>query len=203
MFTSALGWAAAAFAAIVALPQVIRLLRTKAVGGISPGAWQIILSANLAWLAHGVYTGYPNIWVPNLIFATCSATILWQLAQHAQRRAAGLLLPSLAVAAGTFGLELGAGALAFAVAAFLPSGLAQLAQLRALVVSPSIRGVSMAFLALNVVNQVLWVSWALLAREQSVALVGCSIGTLMLVNLVWATLRHRGLVRARLALRSF
>ena len=202
MFVELLGWAAAASLAAVALPQVIKLLRTRAIAGISPSAWQIVLGANLAWSAHGLFTDHPNIWVPNLIFLLCSTTILTQLARHSRRSIPRLFLPGLTLGSVAFALDVAAGPVVFAVAAVIPSATAQLVQLRELIVAPSIHGVSMPFLMLNVTNQCLWVCWALLAAETSVTIASSCIGSLMTANLAWATLRRLGVVRPRSAQRS-
>lgn len=197
MFVELLGWAAALSLAAVALPQVIKLLRSKTIAGISPSAWQIVLGINVAWSAHGLFTGHPNIWVPNLIFLVCSATILVQLARHGVRSLPRLFLPGVVLASVAFALDVTVGPVAFAIAAVIPSATAQLAQLRELIVAPSIRGVSMPFLVTNVANQCLWFSWALLAHERSVTIASLCIGSLMTANLVWATLRRLRLVRTR------
>ena len=202
MFVELLGWAAAASLAAVALPQAIKLLRSKTIAGVSPAAWQMMLGVNLTWSAHGLFTHHPNIWVPNLIFLCCSTTILAQLARRGVRSVPRLFLPGVALASVTFALDLTAGPVVFALAAVIPSATAQLAQLRELIVAPSIRGLSMPFLIINVLNQCLWVSWALLAHERSVTLVASCIGSLMTVNLVWATLRRLGVVRRRVSVLS-
>lgn len=195
VFVEFLGWVAAASLAAVALPQAIKLLRSKTIAGISPSAWQMMLGVNLAWSAHGLFTHHLNILVPNLIFLGCSTTILTQLARHGVRSVPRLFLPGVVLGSVTFALDVVAGPVVFALAAIVPSATAQLAQLRELIRAPSIRGVSMPFLIMNVVNQCLWVSWALLAHETSVTLAASCIGSLMTVNLVWATLRRLGAVR--------
>ena len=119
MWIEALGWAAAAFGSLVALPQVVKLFQTGAAAGVSLSAWQASFGANIAWTVHGVLGGYTNLWVPNVIFFCCSTLI--------------------------------------------------------------------------------WVTWAALAGESSVILVGSSLGVLMAMNLCWAVLRRLRLVRARLA----
>jgi uncharacterized protein with PQ loop repeat len=202
VFVEILGWAAAVTLAAVALPQVIKLLRTKTIAGISPAAWQIVLGVNLAWTAHGLFTNHPNIWVPNLIFLVCSTTILTQLARHSERSVPRLFLPGLTLGSVTFALDVAAGPVVFGIAAVIPSATAQLAQLRELIIAPSIHGVSMPFLMMNVANQCLWVSWALLAHEKSVIIASLCIGSLMTANLAWATVRRLGVVRARLARRT-
>ena len=52
---------------------------------------------------------------------------------------------------------------------------------------------------MNVGNQLIWVSWAALEGESSVILVGSTLGVVMVLNLLWATLRRFRVVRARLA----
>jgi len=202
VFVEFLGWAAAVFLAAVALPQVIKLLRTRTIAGVSPSAWQMMLGVNLAWTSHGLFTDHPNIWVPNLVFLVCSTTILTQLARHGGRSVPLLFLPGVTLGSVAFALDVAAGPVVFAVAAVIPSATAQLAQMRQLILAPSIHGVSMPFLMMNVANQSLWVTWALLAHEKSVTIASLCIGSLMTANLVWATLRRLGVVRTRLALRT-
>ena len=199
MFVEYLGWTAAAFLAAVALPQVIKLLRTRAIAGISPSAWQFMLAVNLAWTAHGLLTDRPNIWLPNLVFLVCSTTILIRLARQGGWAAPRLFLPGVILGSVAFALDVAVGPVAFAVAAVIPSATAQLAHLRELILAPSIQGVSMPFLMMNVANQCLWVSWALLAHERSVIIASLCIGSLMTANLVLATLRRLGVMRARSA----
>jgi uncharacterized protein with PQ loop repeat len=202
VFVEFLGWVAAASLAAVALPQAIKLLRSSTIAGISPSAWQMMLGVNLAWSAHGLFTHHPNILVPNLIFLGCSTTILTQLARRGVRSVPRLFLPGIALGSAAFALDVAAGPVVFALAAVVPSATAQLAQLRELIRAPSIRGVSMPFLVMNVVNQCLWVSWGVLAHETSITLVASCVGSLMTVNLVWATLRRLGAVRSRVSVVS-
>ena len=199
MIIEALGWAAAAFGSLVALPQVVKLFQTGSAAGVSLTAWQATFGANLAWTVHGVIGGYANLWVPNVLFACCSLLILVRVQQDRRIGSGRLLVPGLAQAVVTIALDLLAGPVAFAIAALLPSLLAQVAQLHALFLKPNLAGVSLGYMAMNVVNQLIWVTWAALAGESSVILVGSTLGVLMVLNLLWATLRRFRVVRARLA----
>jgi uncharacterized protein with PQ loop repeat len=199
VYLDMLGWAAALLASSVALPQVIRLFRTRGTSGVSVVAWRLTLGANIAWTLHGVFGASLTIIVPNLLFMVCSVLILVQIGRDRGLAFAPLLLPSLGMAVVAAGLDLALGPIAFAVAAGLPSVLGQLMQLRELLLAPSIGGLSMPFLALNTLNQVLWLTWALFTHEQSVLLVASTLGFLMALNLTWAWLRRTGRVRARLA----
>lgn len=199
MFIEALGWAAAVLGAGVALPQVVRLFQTRTTAGLSAPAWQATLGANIAWLAHGFFTGHANIWLPNLCYLIITVVILSRLIVERRLPLMTTLSPGLALGAISMGLDVWTGPVVFAVAALIPSAFTQLAQFRALVISTNVQAVSMAFLILNVVNQVLWLSWGLLAGEVSIILCATALGALMLGNVVWAGLRRYGVVRARLA----
>ena len=183
----------------MALPQVVKLFQTGSAAGVSLTAWQATFGANIAWTVHAVLGGYANLWVPNVLFACCSLLILVRMQRDRRIGWSRLVLPGLALAAITIALDLLAGPVAFAVAALLPSLLAQVAQLHALFLKPNLAGVSLGYMAMNVVNQLIWVTWAALAGESSVILVGSTLGVLMVLNLLWATLRRFRVVRARLA----
>ena len=202
MLVVALGWIAAALAATVALPQVVKLVRNRTTAGISLTAWRLTLAANRAWTGHGVVVGHVNIWLPNLVFLLCSLVILSQLRRDRALTWATTFAPSLVLGLITLGIDLLLGPLAFAIAAGLPSLIAQMLQFQELVVAPRISGVSLPFLAMNWVNQALWLSWALLVGEQSITMVASAMGVLMGLNLAWCLLRRTGLVRARLAVLS-
>ena len=76
MFVDILGWIGAATGSLVALPQVVRILRTGATTGVSPLTWRLLVGVNLAWMSHGVMTHHPNIVVSNIVYALCTSTIL-------------------------------------------------------------------------------------------------------------------------------
>ena len=199
MLIEALGWAAAAFGSLVALPQVVKLFQNGGAAGVSLTMWQATLGANIAWTVHGVLGGYTNLWVPNLIFLCCSTLILLQIQRDRRLSWGKLLLPGLVLGSATVALDLLAGPVAFAVAALLPTLMTQVAQLHTLFIRPNIRGVSLGYMAMNVMNQLIWVTWAALAGESSVMMVGSTLGVLMAMNFGWAVLRRLRLVRARLA----
>ena len=200
MFVDILGWIAAAAGAFVAVPQVIRIVRASTTAGVSALTWQLLLGVNLAWMTHGAITHHANIVVHNSIYAMCTSTILILLRRDRgmplwQLFGPGILLGTLIVAVDVF-----SGPVAFAVVAFLPAALSQLAQLRSLVLSPNVEGVSLWWLGYNVMSQAIWLTWSLLAPEISVTLVSSALGTLMTINLILGTLRRLDFVKARLSL---
>ena len=48
------GWVAVCVGMVVALPQLVRLARTRKVDGLSLTSWRSILAMNIAWAAHGI-----------------------------------------------------------------------------------------------------------------------------------------------------
>ena len=198
----ALGWAAATLASFVALPQVIKLLRSGTTAGVSLTAWRLMLAAGVAWTGHGVVSGHLNIVVPNLLLLLSTLVILTRLRRDRGIGWVATFGPGLVLGLLNLGINVAFGPLAFAIAAGIPSVCAQFIQFHELFLTPRINGVSLPFLAMNTLNQALWLGWALLANEQSIRLAASVMGVLMAVNLTWCLLRRRGVVRARLALMS-
>jgi uncharacterized protein with PQ loop repeat len=200
VFVDILGWIGAVTGALVALPQVVRILRTSATTGISPLTWRLLVGVNLAWMAHGVITHHPNIVVSNTVYALCTSTILILLWRHRGIRLWQLFVPGILLGALMVAVDAFSGPIAFAVIAFIPAALSQIAQLRSLVVSRSVQGVSLWWLAYCVLNQTIWLSWAVLAHEISLMIVATGLGILMTLNLILGVLRRLNFVRAPLSL---
>jgi len=200
VFVDILGWIGAVTVASVALPQVVRILRTSATTGISPLTWRLILGVNLAWMTHGVLTHHPNIVVANTLYALSTSTILILLWRHRGIRFWQLFVPGIVLALLVVAVDVFSGPIAFGVVAFIPAALSQLAQLRSLVLSPTTYGVSLWWLAYCVINQGIWFTWSVLAHEISVTIVATGLGTLMTLNLILGVLRRLNVVRAPLPL---
>ena len=202
MLVVALGWAAATLASVVALPQVIKLLRSGTTAGISLTAWRLMLAANVAWTGHGVVSGHLNIVIPNALLLLSTLVILLRLRRDRSLGWAATFGPGLVLGLLNLGINVAFGPVAFAIAAGIPSACAQVIQFHELLLTPRIAGISLPFLAMNTVNQTFWLGWALLVDEQSVILAASVMSVLMCINLTWCLLRRHGLVRARLALIS-
>jgi uncharacterized protein with PQ loop repeat len=200
VFVDILGWIGAATGSLVALPQVVRILRTGATTGISPLTWRLLVGVNLAWMSHGVITHHPNIVVSNTVYALCTSTILILLWRHRGIRLWQLFVPGILLGALMVAVDAFSGPIAFAVIAFIPAALSQMAQLRSLVVSRNVHGVSLWWLAYCVLNQTIWLTWAVLAHEISLIIVATGLGILMTLNLILGVLRRLNFVRAPLSL---
>lgn len=190
----AFGWFVAVLGCSISLPQLFRLVRSRTVAGVALTTWQVMLGANLAWASHGFVVDRATIWLPNLILAVWTLMILQMFHRHTATSWVRLLTPGLGLAVLTTGIDLTAGAVAFAVAVLVPSVVSLTSQLITLARSTELSGVSSSFLLINVVNQALWLVWAVLIGEQAMLLACSLLGALWVVNLAWFGLRQVGLV---------
>lgn len=178
----AVGWIAALSGAALAVPQGVRIAVARSVAGISVLTWQTMFVAGLAWTGHGLLTGTPQIIWTNVLFTITSAWVVRQL-----RRARRLPAPRtwgipLAVAALAVGVDVWLGPVAYAAVIFVPGAIGQVAQLREILRARDAMGVSLAGLAMNLANQLLWLAYALPAGETAVVCVSIPTGMLVAAN---------------------
>jgi uncharacterized protein with PQ loop repeat len=185
----AVGWLAALSSASLALPQGLKIAVSRSVAGVSTLTWQTMLIAGLAWTCHGLLTGTPQIIWPNTLLAVTSGWVLWQLCRARRLRPIITFAIPVAVAALAFGADLVLGPVAFAAVAFVPGAVGQTSQLRAILRSADTSGVSMVGLLMNLVNQILWLGYAVPAGEVAVMCVAFPIGVLIAASI--ASLQYR------------
>lgn len=188
-----IGWAATVSGTILGLPQVLRLVRTGRVEGLSLTAWQAMLVVNVSWTAHGISIGQ----VPQILtsaLSLCSTVpILYLMARELQRHLLPVLLPGLLAAGALIAVDQIFGSAAYGTMAIIPAVVSNAGQSIELVRSPRIVGVSVLFLILAVVNQGLWLSWAILVPDIGTVIVATATGIITMFNLIWWSLRILGL----------
>lgn len=188
-----LGWAAACTGILLGLPQLLRLVRTRRVDGLSLTAWQAFLVVNLSWAAHGIAIGQPPQAITSTLSLCSTVPILVLLARELGRGLPSVLLPALAGAAAMIAIDRLFGSAVFGAMAIIPALVANGAQSVELVRAPRIVGVSGVFLLLAVVNQVVWLSWAILVADAGTIIITIGTGIITTFNLAWWTLRRAGL----------
>ncbi len=192
-----LGWAGTVSGTILGLPQVLRLIRTRRVDGLSLTAWRAMLvQPQLDCARHQHRTGSADR-------DQCPEPVLNRAdpvpeARGLHRRLLPVLLPSLLAAGILIAVDQLFGSAAFGAVAIIAAVVANAGQSIELVRSPRIVGVSVLFLILAVVNQGLWLSWAILVPDAGTTIFATVTGTITLFNLIWWSLRMLGL-RALLA----
>ncbi|QDP95979.1 hypothetical protein FOE78_08775 [Microlunatus elymi] len=205
-----LGWTAAVYGAVVAVPQIARVLKFRSTAGISRLAWQSSLASNLSWVSYGVMTHHLNLWFPCLLVGLCAAWMLIMIERDRRpghdplrdRRGTSITLLRtfalpMVVATLAFTMAATIGSLAFSVLVFIAAAVAQLLQLRSLMTCRDISAVSVPYLAMGVVGQVLWFSWGMLAHDSSNQLVAGFLIVLTAANLGCYTLRRSELLQPR------
>jgi uncharacterized protein with PQ loop repeat len=105
------------------------------------------------------------------------------------------MAPAVAAAAVVVVIDAWLGAGFFGVAAIIPGTIVNVAQSVELVRSRSVAGVSVVFLVLAAVNQLLWLSWALLVPEWGTIIAASVALVIVTFNVLWWGLRRLG-VRA-------
>lgn len=189
-----LGWLAAIVGCCISIPQLLRILRTRNLAGISVTTWQLTFGVNLAWTAHGVIVGLANMWLPNAVLALWTLLILRTFHMVAGVGWHRLVGPGLALGMVATLIDHAVGPVAFAVAAAIPSIVSLMAQLSTLIRSADLSGVSPAFYVINMTNQAIWLVWAVLTAERAVLISGTMAGALWVVSVVWLALRRTQLI---------
>ena len=187
------GWLAVVISTTMALPQLVRLVRTRNVEGVSLTAWTAILALNLAWAAHGIRISEMPLIVTNVLAPLTTLPILYLVTRASGRRFVVNLLPSLALAAAAIGIDLVLGSAAFGVAGVCLAVVSNVGQSIELIRSPHVRGVATLFMVLAVVNQGVWLVWAVLVADPGSTISAASMGAMAAFNLVWYALRRLGL----------
>jgi uncharacterized protein with PQ loop repeat len=192
-----IGWTAGVYGACIAMPQLARVARNRTTAGIPLLAWQSSFASNLSWTAYGMITGHPNLWLPSLLLTLCAVWMLIMISrdQDADGATVGIRtfgLPAV-VAAFAIMVAITVGLMAFTAVVFVPATLAQLIQLRSLITARDISAVSLPFLAMGVISQILWFSWAVLAGDVANELVAGSLIVLSGANLTSYLLRRLAL----------
>lgn len=188
-----LGWIAVVVGTTIGMPQLVRLIRTHRVDGLSLIAWRSILVANIAWAAHGLRLAQVPMILTNTIGLCSTLPILYLLAKRFRRNVVVLVLPSLVVASAMIAIDHLLGSAAYGVAAICLATFANIGQSIQLVRAHHVGGVSPLFVTLAVVNQLIWVSWGLIVHDAGTIMTASVVAALTSFNLTWYVLRRRGL----------
>lgn len=187
------GWVAIGVGMSVAVPQLIRLARTRKVDGLSLVAWRSILAMNIAWAAHGIRLEQFALVVTNSVGLCSTLPILYLLARQFRRNLLTLVLPSLVVAAAMITVDHVLGSAAYGVTAITVALVSNVGQSLQLVRAPHVIGVSPVFVTLAVLNQAVWVVWGLLVKDAGTLMTASTVCALTSLNLIWYGLRRLGL----------
>lgn len=191
--TDAFGWLAVVLQTTMSLPQLVRLIRTRNVEGVSLTAWRAILALNLAWTVHGIRIHQLPLVVTNALGPLTTVPIIYLLARASQRRIIPTLLPSVVLAGVAIGIDVLFGSAAYGVAGVSLAVVSNVGQSLELIRAPHVRGVATLFVVLAMVNQLAWLCWALLIADPGSTISAICMGSMAAFNLLWYVLRRLGL----------
>lgn len=180
-----LGWLAAATGMISGLPQIIRIFTRRTSAGVSIRLWQLNLGAMLAWMAHGFLVGHPQLQIPNAFLSTCGFLVLLMVARDRKRALLPLLVLPAVLASGLFIIDYTLGALVFGLVVAAPGVAGMAAQLRTMMRSADLSGVSPGYLGVTLAVQVLWLAWGIPTVEWALIVCASLLGIATLVNLAY------------------
>lgn len=174
-------------------------MRAGSSDGLSLRTWQLGVAVGLAWALHGIRSGFANIVVSNLFAAAIATLIVTMIARDRRLSTVSVwTLPALATAA--LGVvEFAAPSVVFGIACTIPLLTGQFAQTVELVRSPSVTGVSLAYVTLNALVPTMWLLWALFSRDSAVLFTSSVVGAASVFNLVWLLGRRFEILTPRTA----
>lgn len=187
------GWLGTLTGTILGLPQLIRLARTKSVEGLSLRAWQAMLAVNIGWTAHGISIGQPPQVVTSALSLVATVPILYLMSRQLHRNFVLTLLPGLVFAGMMIAIDQLWGTGAYGVVAIIPAVISNAGQSVALVRAEHVRGVSVGFLILAALNQVIWFTWAVLVGDLGTVIAAITTGSIAFFNVIWYAARRAGL----------
>jgi len=171
----------AVVAAGISLPQFILVVRTKDTHGLSLTAWLLNLGGATAWLNHGFRVSEINMIWPNAWGIIAAMTVLWFLRRNGRYRSLLQLWPAAAIAAAVIGLDYLVGTAAFGFTIVGPQVYGMIRQAIALMRAPLVSGVSVTTWGFQVLCQLTWTIWGIMAHEpgtlivSSISLVAASV----------------------------
>ncbi|HQY99929.1 MAG TPA: PQ-loop domain-containing transporter [Propionicimonas sp.] len=188
-----LGWTATVVGTVLAMPQLVRLARTRNIEGLSLVGWQTALVLNIAWTVHGITIGQlPQILSSSLALFT-TVPILVLMSRELGRRILPTVAPSLVIAAVMISVDLGLGSAAYGIVAIFPGIAITAAQSVELVRADHVRGVSPVSLSLGFINLTLWGVWALLVNDSGTMIAISTTWFVAVFNISWYVARRFGL----------
>ncbi|MDR3069893.1 MAG: hypothetical protein LBU38_02640 [Propionibacteriaceae bacterium] len=186
------GWVATFVSWMIGTSQFLHLWRTRNAEGLSVLYWQLNIGVVMAWCAHGILLGAWNVAICNSGIGIASLFVLWLLHETRKISYPQLLLPGLFVFASLLAVDLVAGSAAFGIPVSAIQLLSNSGQAISMVRSPSIAGVSGAFLVFLNLNQLAWGIWGWMAADSGMLTASAVTEAIVGFSLVWWVLRRLG-----------
>lgn len=190
MLLDVIGWIAAAFGMSAAVPQLYRLWKVHTSAGLSERMWQLNTAAVAAWAMHGFYFDRMQLGIPNIVCVIIYVGVLWFIASDRGKKLAPMLLLPAIGGLLLFGVDLWLGEVVFGFVVAAPLVYGQLSQLRVMVKSADLSGVSVPTLAVNVLVQLLWAVWGFGVGDGAMMVCSVLMASVCIANVGYYTWRR-------------
>jgi uncharacterized protein with PQ loop repeat len=179
------------------VPQLVRTMRNRALGGVSPTSWALTTIACLSWLMYGVRAHEAPQIPGNIIMVAGTALIVVVVPARMRGAVRGLLLAGVAVTVVSLALVLPpafSAYLGFAVG--VTSSLPQMVSSIQRASRGDESAVSVPTWMLRAASQVSWFLYAAIIGDVAV-MISATFIFASVVAVIGAELRHRALARGR------
>lgn len=160
-----ISWLAAGFGMATALPQLVKIWRTRVTTGVSTRLWQLSICSATAWVFHGFWIDSPALAWPTLVLLVFQLGILALVCHNEHLRTLPTMLIPLLGSAMFILVDVAFGPAVFGATVVVAPVLGQVLQLRTMVRASDLHGVSKEYLLLNVTANALWLLYGVLAVE--------------------------------------
>ncbi len=190
-----ISWLAAGFGMATALPQLVKIWRTRVTTGVSTRLWQLSICSATAWVFHGFWIDSPALAWPTLVLLVFQLGILALVCHNEHLRTDTTMLLPLLGSAVFILFDLAFGPAVFGATVAAPV-LGQVLQLRTMVRTSDLHGVSKECLLLNVTANALWLVYSVLVVEWALRCSSAAQLAVCSVVLAYYVYRRAALVRA-------
>lgn len=185
------GWVAAAIGMASFFPQLIRIIRARTAAGVSLRNWQFLVGTQGAWCAHGFLVGVVQMQWPNLVMVLTALAIVVFIRKERGRPVLPALVVPLLIIAALYAIDVFVGGAAFGLIVAIPQVGGQMAQLREILRSTDLSGISPGYLSINLLVNAMWTVFGFVTVEWALMVCATAMTVICSINLITYLTRRR------------
>jgi len=187
-----IGWIGGLTSTVMLAPQAIALLRTGDTKGMAWPMWVVFVGTTIGWWMHGLKLGQAFMMVANTVSFITVIISLWYLRRDKKLPSWWWVVPGLAFAALLSTLDRLVGSAAFGATVVTPIAIAKIWQGVQILRDPKVTGVSLTSWLVQLANELIWLTWGLMAPDAGTIISACVTATCNAFVLVALLMRRAG-----------